>query len=261
MDRIAQTVEPAGHSASFRLWAFLAASLCIHTAILLLLRWNPTVDSASGSEPALSMTLSLAKAAVPKPTVLPPRATSPVHGSDQRPVHGTSHVQPKTRPVIARTSASPRLQAQTVKPVQPALSQPSPPAELSALPAYAEVTDTARIEPRDAQPEGGRNDTELAKQSARAQIETLILTDLTRRFAYPALARRRGWQGTVLLALTVKPSGALDRIHVARSSGYELLDRSAVDTMRHVDRIAQAGRWLGGQTLELQLPVVYRLTE
>lgn len=65
----------------------------------------------------------------------------------------------------------------------------------------------------------------------------------------------------VLLALTVNPNGALDRIHIHQSSGYQVLDRSAVDTMRRIGRLANAEQRLDGRALELLLPIVYRLTE
>lgn len=252
MDRIAQTIEPAGTGAVFRLWGFLLASLCVHATALLLLKWNSATDGPPRNEPALSMTLSLAEPISLKPTVHPPVRRS----------HTRNQVQPKTRPALASTSVSSKVQREPLEPTEPTSPQQNPAADISALPAYTEISETARTEPPDRQTAGSTNDVERARQSsAQAQIETLILTDLTRRFVYPALARRRGWQGTVVLALTVKPSGILDRVRVARSSGYDLLDRSALDTIRHAERIAQARQWLGGQALELRLPVVYRLTE
>jgi periplasmic protein TonB len=252
MDRIARTIEPASNAAAFRLCGFLLASLCVHTAVLLMPKWNSAADGVPRTEPGLSMTLSLVEPAAPKPTARPPSA---------RPARITHHVQPKTRSILTRLSVSPRIQAQTVGPTEPTSPQQDAPAKVSALPMFARASDGVQTEPAHTQTAGGTNGAELGGKSAQAQIQTLILTDLTRRFVYPALARRRGWQGTVLLALTVKPSGVLDRIRVAQSSGYDVLDRSAVDTMRHIERIAQARQWLGGQALELRLPVEYRLIE
>ena len=44
---------------------------------------------------------------------------------------------------------------------------------------------------------------------------------------YPALARRRNWQGTVLLAVQVSEQGIVDKVRIAKSCGHDLLDRSA----------------------------------
>jgi TonB family protein len=49
---------------------------------------------------------------------------------------------------------------------------------------------------------------------------------------YPPVARRRGWQGTVVLALEVDAAGAVVRVEVRRSSGHAVLDAAAVAAVR-----------------------------
>lgn len=53
---------------------------------------------------------------------------------------------------------------------------------------------------------------------------------------YPLVARRRGWQGTVLLNIEMRSDGTVGTIKVAASSGYPPLDaaaRKAVSKWRH----------------------------
>ena len=50
--------------------------------------------------------------------------------------------------------------------------------------------------------------------------------------AYPRLAQARGYEGTVLLAVEVLSDGRVGRTRVKSSSGYVLLDQSALDTMK-----------------------------
>ena len=50
---------------------------------------------------------------------------------------------------------------------------------------------------------------------------------------YPLLARRRGYQGKVLLEVLVKKDGRAGSIRLARSSGYEVLDRAAIKGVRN----------------------------
>ena len=45
---------------------------------------------------------------------------------------------------------------------------------------------------------------------------------------YPLLARKRGYQGTVLLDVLVSKDGKAASIQVARSSGYKILDKAAI---------------------------------
>ncbi len=48
---------------------------------------------------------------------------------------------------------------------------------------------------------------------------------------YPRLARRRGWQGTVLLGVVVDEKGRPLEVMIKKSSGYPLLDRAARKTV------------------------------
>jgi len=49
---------------------------------------------------------------------------------------------------------------------------------------------------------------------------------------YPAIAKRRGWQGTVRLRVSVSAEGYSEAVAIHSSSGYEALDESAVEAVR-----------------------------
>ena len=49
---------------------------------------------------------------------------------------------------------------------------------------------------------------------------------------YPGLAVRRGWEGIVYLTAYVEKDGRVSNIRVERSSGYGILDKSALKTVR-----------------------------
>lgn len=118
------------------------------------------------------------------------------------------------------------------------------------------ATQTARNAPADARTVTGAP----SQARAAAQVRAAIQREFARYFVYPELARERGWQGQVLLAFRVQADGHLDHLQVARSCGYTLLDRSALDALRQVARV-ESSDGLPGRALEVQLPVVYRLTE
>ena len=50
--------------------------------------------------------------------------------------------------------------------------------------------------------------------------------------AYPAMSRRRGEQGTVVLRVHVGADGAAQQVHLRSSSGYEQLDRAAQEVVQ-----------------------------
>lgn len=53
------------------------------------------------------------------------------------------------------------------------------------------------------------------------------------RITYPQFAIRRAWQGRVSIELKVSAAGQPKQIQVTRSSGYELLDNTAIDAIRN----------------------------
>ena len=52
------------------------------------------------------------------------------------------------------------------------------------------------------------------------------------RPAYPKRAREMGWEGTVLLRVEVRADGTVAEVKVEQTSGYTMLDQSAVVTAR-----------------------------
>jgi protein TonB len=97
--------------------------------------------------------------------------------------------------------------------------------------------------------------------TSRARVQARLLADLQRYFDYPLLARRRGWQGIVWLAFTLDTDGALQRIHVDRSSGYDVLDNSAIAALERVGPLSDLEHWLNGQTFDMRIPVIYQLQD
>jgi protein TonB len=74
---------------------------------------------------------------------------------------------------------------------------------------------------------------------------------------YPLLARKRGYQGTVLLEVLVSKDGKAASIQLSRSSGYNILDRAAIKGVRE---------WLfypakrGDELLEMWVKIPIRFT-
>lgn len=87
---------------------------------------------------------------------------------------------------------------------------------------------------------------------ATARLEHLrLITDLSLLLSYPTEARRKGWEGTVILKLEVAADGSLAEATLHRSSGYDALDRAAL-------RMIRKARFEGGPGTLLQ-PIEYRL--
>lgn len=121
---------------------------------------------------------------------------------------------------------APNLQRAATRPVKQ-----SPPAAASAPPA---------------QPRGERIDPVLEHRP---------------KPAYPAVARRRGYEGTVVLRIEVLEDGRVGEVQVRQSSGYDVLDRQAERTVRRHWRF-RPGR-LDGRVaaLWIDIPIEFDLID
>lgn len=125
----------------------------------------------------------------------------------------------------------------------------------------------AARQPPDAEPRADRPTASAAHNEAdpgadaQTRIRSRLKTELARYFNYPHVARLRGWEGNVLLAFRVKINGHLERIRVAQSSGFAMLDRSALDSLARVDVIPEAVAWLDGHDIDILVPIIFRLEE
>jgi protein TonB len=78
--------------------------------------------------------------------------------------------------------------------------------------------------------------------------------------AYPWLARQRGEQGTVVLAVEVLPTGRCGELHVRSSSGSSVLDAAAATAIRRW-QFNPARRAGDAVSVWVEIPVTFQLIE
>lgn len=71
---------------------------------------------------------------------------------------------------------------------------------------------------------------------------------------YPKIAKAKGWEGKVLVSLVVFEDGNIADIKVTESSGFALLDKNALETIKKASPFPKPP-----VKAELTLPIVYRL--
>jgi len=72
------------------------------------------------------------------------------------------------------------------------------------------------------------------KGGGAIEVEGCIAGKVVRRVKpeYPVRARREGWQGTVVVQVVLSSNGTIRSLNVLKSSGYDILDRAAVEAIR-----------------------------
>lgn len=250
------------HMHPARLWGFLSLSLLLHALLL-------TGLSHTATNPALpdygnpTVNVVIRKPSRPDTTAEPaPRARPPASFPDAR---KKLPAAPPPRTLTTNSRAATRTPARPARaPIREDSRQEA--ASLPHDPSSRAQTDDgkrpapirhAEAPPRPAtgQP-AERTSAALAKRNfILGRIEHL----LGRHLVYPRLAVRRGWEGKVILSFRLLADGRIDNIAVSRSSGHAILDHAARKGLQRLRRIEDAIDWLQGRSLDLEIPVHYRL--
>jgi protein TonB len=253
--------EPLAHEAAIRIGAFLAISVLLHAALII--ASADRLVPAMGGERSPVLEISLRSAAgravhdePPPPTgrtgakktpepaaarLTPPPSPSPA----DRPATDESRQITKTRPTApghppageAAIRAAGLASAGTITPaVANRLEAGSPPGESAAVRAV------------DADP------------ASQARLEQSLQRALLSHFTYPRRARKHGWQGSLKLGLRIESNGELTNIRVIESSGYNVLDRAALESARKI-RILESHHVAESEPREMVIPVEFRLVD
>lgn len=90
----------------------------------------------------------------------------------------------------------------------------------------------------------------------------LNLAREARRFKrFPQLARDRGWEGAVVVVVSTVAGMPVPQVSLSNSSGYELLDREALELVAQAINTAALPESLRNSPFALTLPIHYRLND
>jgi periplasmic protein TonB len=148
----------------------------------------------------------------------------------------------------------------------PVLSSPQPapaPEQTTAAPAVPPSPPVAAIEPQSASPPQAAPQQQAGPPPdvlSRDQYRVQLIDEARRHKRYPALARENNWQGNVLVGVSVGPNGRAS-VTLKGSSGYEVLDRQALDMFRQAARAVPVPPPLRGKEFVLEVRAVYGLED
>jgi len=222
----------ADRAASGPLLAALAVSVVLHAALVAAL---PDFWSYSARPATAPLNARLAPgervAALPEPPAVAmpaPRRASP----PERPAPGRN-------PVAAAPA-----------PVAPALPErPAPAPSPAAEPALALGAPTLAPHPG----------ADALEAGSLAQYRIALIAAAKRLKQYPAQAIDGGLEGRVDVRLVIGADGAPATVTVKRSSGHEVLDREAVETMRRATADTPIPPSLRNREIVVEIPLAYEL--
>lgn len=104
----------------------------------------------------------------------------------------------------------------------------------------------------------GTGSSDNAKEAARVKYLNenfaYIRDKILRNVSYPDTARRRGWQGKVVLSFVITANGSVRDFKIIKSTGFTMLDNSAIETVKDTAPFPKPP----GEA-QLVIPIVYRL--
>lgn len=217
------------------------AVVAAHAIVLWRLQGMGQTTAVAPSPPAQAVAWVVAVSAGTA-SVPPASAAAMAHASPGRSPPDQRHA---SRPAPARGKSSPTAAAVASAPTATAAPAPAalPGAVASAGATTASgVRDEAPASPAGSAHTAGRSNagsntgspTPAAAGAARVELPSSSADYLDNpRPAYPALSRRLGEQGQVVVRVRVEADGSASRAEIQKSSGYERLDRAALQAVLH----------------------------
>ena len=116
-----------------------------------------------------------------------------------------------------------------------------------------------------AQEPAGKPGESVARPAGEAEAGTLdkyrlALIGVARRYKrYPSQAMEKGWQGRVEVRLIIGANGFTQSLSIRKSSGYEILDKQALDIVIKAKPLTPIPASLRGRQFTIDIPIIFDL--
>ncbi len=204
----------------------IAATLVLHAALLVavLHEW-PAPAKSQAEAPPMTVRLLTPPVVAPVTATEPPVASPPPSAP---PVEQQQASEPKPKPKVAppKRRATPPAKDTPPKAAPPRATE-APTEMTTAPPAASATSPSSDIGAPSAPPAPALPPPPVKRPPSEASYAAS-----NRKPAYPALSRRYGEQGTVVLRVLVQADGSAGAVEIKSSSGHRLLDESALSTVR-----------------------------
>ncbi|UCC57041.1 MAG: energy transducer TonB [Gammaproteobacteria bacterium] len=226
---------------------FLALSAAVHTVVLV--TW--TQPEADAGNPGRVIKLEMIEMA----GVVTSEPAETVAYTAQEPANTAPQAASAIRKTPVRTTVK-----KPVRTTETAATQPVEKPETVDSGTRDNIANDIAIDTRTPSAAVAARSPERSREEADRHLRNTILELFATNLKYPPLARRKGWQGIVILTLRIESNGRISRLHVNETSGYPVLDRAAVESLQ-LASVPRAEEWLDGEPVDIIVPVEYRLVD
>ena len=226
----------------------VGASLALHALVLASFPNLLETARQAVSLPPLIARLMEPPAPEPVPVPAPPPEKKLV---EKKPAPRVAKPVPRVETPVVREETPPVVEAPAAVPAPAPVAPPPPPvAAIEAQPAPAPAPQAAPAAPP----------SEVPESISRDQYRVQLIDEARRHKRYPALARENNWQGDVKVAVAVAANGR-PTVTLRGSSGYDVLDRQALEMFSRAARAVPIPPTLRGKEFTLEVRAVYGLED
>lgn len=184
----------------------------------------------------------------PEPKIEPRPEPPPLARVEPRPeprLEPRAEVRPEIKPVPSETPppvVQPRVEPSVVAPT---VARPAP-APVAVQPPPVVAPQPKAVD-------------ESRERALRDQYQQIISARIKQFEEYPAVAKRRHWEGTTVVQLRLSPDGKVTDISVVEKSGHEILDEAAVNMIRKASPLPAPPEGLRGRDQTVLVPIKFKL--
>ena len=230
------------------IWA-LSCSILLHLLLALVI---PNIKVEPLKKPDV-LTIELVQKAEPPPEPTPPSENEPEpEPTPPEPVKPLIKPKPTPKPII-QPSPLP-----TDIPDEPApIAPPAPQTEVIAVAPNPDTppspTPPAPVVNKPVVP----SQTEI--DDANSRYGNTLWSAISKYKKYPRIAQQRGWQGEVIVELSLDGNGKLKSKKILQSSGYESLDNQALEMVEKALPFPNPPEALRGSNFTIKVPIPFKL--
>lgn len=249
----------------FLSWAFsiLVHGLILGSAIILMtadlrlasqsesFQWDVSILESSQqarqsapSQPHVSPTPQVEPEPVAQAVPQEVRTVAPTTQAAPQPVRSEPHILARTAQPI-ETPPPTAMEQPAAAAIQPTPAVPAPSEAVARMPE----SDSASG-PSPASPAQAKRDYGWLTETLWSRIEQLK--------RYPSLARLNRWEGKVVVRAVIKETGDMADLRIAQSSGYDILDQDALETLKQTAPL-KLKQPLGQPQIVVHIPISYKL--
>ena len=232
------------------IWA-IVCSILLH-ALLAITLPNFKFDTAKQSQ---ELTIEIQQPKPPEPIAeVVQEQPKPIEPPKPEPIKKIVEPKPTPKPITKTV--------ETPSPIQQAES--SPPEVVNPQPNVIAVAPTENTTPvttvaapvvEPPKPEHSQ----AAVDNALGEYGNALGRAIAKHKQYPKIAQMRGWQGDVLLDLKLDGNGKVLSATVSESSGFEALDKQALEMVRKASPFPAPPEALRSRTFNITVPVSFKL--